>query len=146
MMANSKAEAKKQGLAWWDEGAIVEVWVHVEPSDPETYRARCLTSGTFPKLEILQHDVDEPHPRYPDALLKGEYGIFRVVPAREHVTPNNEILVIVGNGRKHPVKVIRKGSDEVVKDGFASIEEAADWIQKYEDGEEYADDEVEFTL
>jgi hypothetical protein len=42
--------------------------------------------------------------------------------------------------------VIRKGSDEVVKDGFASIEEAADWIEKYDAGEEYADDEVEYTL
>lgn len=145
-MATNRAEAEKQGLAWWDKDSIVEIWLHVQPSDPNTYRARCLTSGTFPKLEVLNDYDDQPHERYTEALLKGEYAIWKVLPSREYQMKDGEFLIIVGDGRKKPVRVIRKGSDETVKDGFASIEEARDWIIAYDAGEEHADDEVEYSF
>ena len=145
-MASTAAEAKKQGLAWWVKESIVEIWLHVEPSDPNTYRARCLTTGTFPKLEVLNNYDDQPHERYPEALLAKEYAIWKVLVPREHQVKDGEVLIIVGDGRNKPVRVIRKGSDETLKDGFETIEDARDWIIAYDNGEVHADDEVEYSF
>ncbi|MGD9209208.1 MAG: hypothetical protein PVI90_00455 [Desulfobacteraceae bacterium] len=67
----AKKEILKQELAWWDKDSIVEIWVLTPPGDPNMYLAKCLTSGTFPTLVVL-------NPRYPKPLNKGEYVIWGV--------------------------------------------------------------------
>lgn len=155
-MANTAREAKKQGLAWWEEGSFVEISLNIERLDkkglpywdPNTFRARCLTTGTWVKVEVL-NAFDEPHEEFPDALLPKEFSIWKVIPPRVYNMKNNDILVIVGNGRypeRREVYVIRKGTDDVVKEGFGTVEEARDWIALYDEGEEFAEDEVEFSF
>ena len=65
----AKKEILKQELAWWEKDSIVEIWILTPPGDPNIYRAKCLTSGTFPTLEVLDS-------RYSKSLNKGEYVIW----------------------------------------------------------------------
>lgn len=82
----TEKEALKQGYAWWHANSVVEIGL-VDPvkdakgkefHDPNSYNARCLTSGTFPTLEVLD-ETGERHPQFPFPLFKGQYTIWKVV-------------------------------------------------------------------
>lgn len=94
----TKKEAKKQGLAFWDEGALVEIGINIrrvdakgEYSDPNRYKARCLSSGTNDRVRVEVLDSEgHPHPDFPEALLPGEFFIWRLLPAREEEEEEEE--------------------------------------------------------
>ena len=68
-------------LAHWTKGSVVEISLFDVPGrehDPNRYWARCLTSGTFPELEVVDDNCD-PHPDFRELLTKGQYGIWREV-------------------------------------------------------------------
>lgn len=68
-------------LAHWKKGSIVEINIHDVPGheyDPNRYWARCLSSGTFPELEIVDDNCD-PHPDFDSVLTKGQYSIWREI-------------------------------------------------------------------
>jgi hypothetical protein len=68
-------------LAYWKRDSIVEINIHDVPEhegDPNRYWARCLSSGTFPELEIVDDSCD-PHPDFPSTLTKGQYAIWREI-------------------------------------------------------------------
>lgn len=122
-----------EGRVYWSLGSIVEVITYDDTHDPNRYRARCLTAGTFPLVQVLDN------PRYPDPV--------QVKPVASSVVIGREIaesaeaewdavengreaygqFVIVGR-RKGYVRVVRREDDEMVREGLASIEAAAAWI------------------
>ncbi len=149
----TKTEAKKQGLAWWEKDTIVEIGLMFQRQgkrgkmyhDPNNYRARCLTEGTWPKVEVLTAE-DEPHPDFPDALLPKEYYIWRALRPRAYTLKNGEVFVVVDNPGTSTYRIVRGKKREVVKDGFASIEDAVCWISEYEAGDTWIEGEVKFNL
>jgi len=70
------------GCAYWSLGSIVEVSLHTENHDPNMYRARCLTGGTFPTIKVLDD-------KYPDAIegraTNPLYAIWRELSDEESV-------------------------------------------------------------
>jgi hypothetical protein len=75
-------DKRSDAPAHWPEGAIVEITLFDitgdRERDPNRYWARCLTSGTYPDLQVVD-DNCEPHPKFPDVLTKGEYTIWGIV-------------------------------------------------------------------
>jgi len=72
---------KHEKLAYWKKGTLVEINLFDVPGrehDPNRYWARCLTSGTFPELEVVDDNCD-PHPEFKELLTKGQYAIWREV-------------------------------------------------------------------
>jgi hypothetical protein len=76
----------------WPEGAWVEInlladvdrWGH----DPNRYIAKCMTSGTWPMLEVRRDDdLDAPHPKFPEPLFEGDYVIWRIVRNADGTIP-----------------------------------------------------------
>lgn len=127
----------ENGCAHWDKGSIVEVGIFDDEHDPNHYRARCLTSGTFPLVQVLDNE------RYPDPVqvkpIASTIVIYAELAASQEAfdQQNKEpeevvgMLVIIGC-RKGNVRVGRKDSDEIVETGFDSVEEARDWIERNE--------------
>jgi hypothetical protein len=134
---------QKDGTAYWLLGSIVEVSIHDGNHDPNTYRARCLTGGTFPKIQVL-------HEKYPEPMqgraMDPPFVIWREIAESEEqeqeaieeaerlideTKKEHKMFVIVGQ-RKGNVRVVRKEDDEVVKEGLESIEAAAEWIDRNE--------------
>ena len=72
--------------AYWEKGSIVEIWSWLklkdrkgEYSDPNLYAARCMTSGTFPMIEVIDESTGERHENFPMPLFEGQYCIWRVL-------------------------------------------------------------------
>jgi len=49
----------KDGIVHWSLGSIVIVTIYTDEHDPNNYYARCLTGGTWPRIQVL-------HPKYPE--------------------------------------------------------------------------------
>lgn len=132
------------GCAYWLLGSIVEVGVFDDEHDPNHYRARCLTAGTFPLVQLLDN------PRYPDPVqVKGVAStiviykeIAESTEAEEEAVEQEEarlngvqeekgMFVIIGC-KPGNIRVGRRESDEEVQGGFDSIEDARDWIERNE--------------
>jgi hypothetical protein len=134
----------KDGTAYWLLGSIVEVGVRGVKHDPNTYRARCLTAGTFPTIQVL-------HERYPEPIegraVDPPYVIWREIAASEEDEQQaiaeqarriDEVrtvcgaYVIVGQ-RKGAVHVVRQDDDEdatPVAEAFDSIDAAEEWLRR----------------
>jgi len=81
--AKSQEEAKRHGLAWWVKGSLVEITIrnipgHDPEHDPNVYMAICITSGTWPKLRVVDENNDQ-HPDFKDALVEGQYTVWGVL-------------------------------------------------------------------
>ena len=70
----------KDGTVNWSLGSIVEVTTYTGNYDPNRYFARCLTGGTWPKVQVL-------HEKYPEPLQAAFYNtpvaIWRELPEEE---------------------------------------------------------------
>lgn len=76
----------------WPEGAWVEInlvadetrWGH----DPNRYIAKCMTSGTWPMLEVVcDDDLSKRHNRFDEPLFEGDYAIWRIVRNADGTIP-----------------------------------------------------------
>lgn len=131
------------GCAYWMLGSIVEVGIHDGNHDPNMYRARCLTGGTFPLLQVLDDKypepmqgraVDPPFVIWKEIAESAEAEEDALVAEEEAINNCREergVFVIIGQ-RKGQVRVVRKKDDETVVEGLESIEMAADWIARNE--------------
>ena len=127
----------ENGCAHWDKGSIVEVGIFDDEHDPNHYHARCLTSGTFPMVQLLDNE------KYPDPVqVKGVAStvvIYRELAESEEAyqeldkEPVEEagMFVIIGC-KPGNIRVGRRESDEEIQGGFESIEAARDWIYRNE--------------
>jgi len=122
----------KDGTAYWSLGSIVEVSIHDGNHDPNTYRARCLTGGTYPQVQVLDD-------KYPEPLQAREidspFVIWREVAESEEAAREAEdreevgMLVIVGL-REGQVRICRVGEEDPVVEGLVSLEAARAWIAR----------------
>lgn len=76
----------------WPEGSWVEInliadetrWGH----DPNRYVAKCMTSGTWPMLEVVcDDDLSKRHSRFDEPLFEGDYAIWRIVRNADGTIP-----------------------------------------------------------
>ena len=78
---------KKEELANWKKGAVVEIYTWVpfrdkkghDYFDPNVYLARCTTGGNKPTLEVVDEETGERHDKFPRLLFPGDYSILRLV-------------------------------------------------------------------
>jgi len=127
------------GTVRWETGALVEVTLHGEDvRDPNMYYARCLTTGPFPRLQVLDEKYPEP---LEGREMAPPYAIWRRVP-------EEEAKVVLGQaelpaGKTYVVNLIPGGSVQVLDsrkrknklvDTFSSIELAETWIRDHECG------------
>lgn len=84
-MKNTRAPArgdKEDAACIWPEHSIVEIDLQADPDrwghDPNKYLARCLSTGPFPMLEVLDAR-GKKHPRFKEPLFEDDYVIWRMV-------------------------------------------------------------------
>jgi hypothetical protein len=131
------------GCAYWLLGSIVEVGLHTADHDPNTYRARCLTGGTFPLLQVLDDKYPEPMQCtavnspiviWKEIAVSAEAEEEAEAAEEERLNGVQEevrMFVIIGC-KPGNIRVGRRESDEEVQGGFDSIEDARDWIERNE--------------
>jgi hypothetical protein len=122
----------KDGTARWDKGDVLEVEVNSEEHDPNSYFALCMTTGTYPTLQVFDD-------KYPEPLEGREvdppYTIWRLLPDDEakrvkghdptvvdgvtygiHFEPGQVYVYDKRKRKKHPVE------------HFSLLEDAQAWI------------------
>lgn len=128
-------KVNKDGTAHWDQGSIVEVSIHAEDHDPNLYYAKCLTSGTFPDVQVL--DAKYPIP-FEGKMQDCLYSIWRELSEVEAkaVFPRGEEAVSTGTYVVKPqwggcTEVIDTRSNTVVEE-FSTCDVAVAWIERHE--------------
>jgi hypothetical protein len=125
------------GTVRWEGGSLVEVTLHGEDMrDPNMYYARCLTTGTFPRIQVLDEKYPEPLEGREVAPL---YVIWRLVPEEEAKVVSGEAAL--PSGKTYVVNLVPGGAVQVLDsrkrknklvDTFRSIESAEAWICDHE--------------
>lgn len=131
-------KTNKDGTVHWEKGSVVEVWLHLNNHDPNLYYAKCLTSGTWPTIQVLDNKYPLPIEGKPQDC---PYTIWRDLSdaEAEALFPKEDGEVTAGTYVVNPqpgghTRVIDKRTNKVVKE-FPTCDEACEWIDQHECGQ-----------
>lgn len=127
-------KVNKDGTVHWEKGTVVEVSIHTEEHDPNQYYAKCLTSGTWPTIQVLNNKYPLPFEGKPQGC---PYAIWRelseaevkaLFPEGDEVSAGTYVVNPQPGGH---TRVIDKRTDTVVEE-FPTCDEAVEWINNHE--------------